>query len=118
MADENKETAEEAALRQRVEALKTKSNKLSESKQRIAELRRQEVAELKRLDEEGQEALRQLVLTKEAEAYESLPEEQRARTTLVAVYDWATHKRTSTVKDGVIDVESGRGWIIVSALDK
>lgn len=118
MADKIEETAEEAALRQRVEALKAKSNKLSDGKQRVAELSRQEVAELKRLDDEGQEALRQLVLIKEAEAYRSLPEDVRERTTIAAVYDWTTHKRTATFVDGVIDVESGRGYLIVTALDR
>jgi hypothetical protein len=118
MADETKETAEEKALRERVEALKAKSNKLSDGKQRVAELRRQEIAELKRLDEEGEEALRQLVLIKEAEAYEKLSPEDRARTTIVAVYDWPTHKRTAKFDGDAIDIESGRGYIIVTALDR
>jgi hypothetical protein len=118
MSDNVKETPEETALRQRVEALKAKSNKLSESKERIAELSRQEIAELKRLDEEGEKALRQLVLIKEAEAYASIPDDMRERTTLLAVYDWTTHKRTATFKDGAIDIESGRGILIVAALDR
>jgi hypothetical protein len=118
MADETKETAEEKALRESVEALKAKSNRLSESKQRIAELRRQQIAELKRLDEEGEQALGQFVIMKEAEAYEKLSPEQRARTTILAVYDWPTHKRTATFDGDVIDIESGRGYIIVTALDR
>lgn len=118
MAEQTKETAEETALRERVESLKAKSNKLSESKQRIAEFRRQEIAELKRLDDEGAEALRQLVLIKEAEAYESLAPDVREKTTLAAVYDWPTHKRTATFSGGAIDIESGRGYLIVAALDR
>ncbi len=118
MAKEIDETAEEKALRERVEALKAKSNKLSDGKQRIAELRRQQIAELKRLDEEGEAALRQFVLIKEAEAHEKLPPEERARTTILAVYDWPTHKRTATFNDDAIDIESGRGYIIVTALDR
>lgn len=118
MAEEIRETAEEKVLRERVEALKAKSNHLSDGKQRIAELRRQQVAELKRLDEEGERALGQFVITKEAEAYEKLSPEERARTTILAVYDWPTHKRTARVDGDEIDIESGRGYIIVTALDR
>jgi hypothetical protein len=118
MAEQAKETPEERALRERVEALKVRSNKLPASRQKIAELNRQEIAELKRLDEEGQEALRQIAHIREAEAWQKLSPEARARASVQAVYDWSTHKRTCQVSGDTVDIETGRGLIVVTALDR
>lgn len=119
MANEEKPVSPAVqAARERLAALKAKSNKLPAEEEELAELARQEIAERKRLDKEGEEALRQFVLLKEAEAWEKLPPDQRNRASVVAAYDWPTHKRTARYEGDAIKIDSGRGVMIITALDR
>jgi hypothetical protein len=94
--------------------LKGTSLKLSKARDEEAAVAAEIVAEQKRIDEEGAAALEKLANLREAEAWAKVPEAERATTRMTTVIDWSTHKRT--MKGG--DIESGRGIIIVKALDR
>lgn len=94
--------------------LKGTSLKLAKARDEEATIAAEIVAEQKRLDDEGAEALEKLASMREAEAWAKIPESERAVTCITAVIDWSTHKRT--MRGG--DIESGRGIIVVKALDK
>jgi hypothetical protein len=104
--DKKAESAAVKAARERVEALKAQSNKLDDETAALAELARAEVAELKRLDREGDEAHVQRAYLAQSEAWSKLSPEQQRTTVVECVRDYPTHKRT------------GRGIIVVSALDR
>jgi hypothetical protein len=94
--------------------LKGTSLKLAKVRDDEAEIAAAIVTEQKRLDDEGADSLRKLALLREAEAWAKLPEGERGHARITAVIDWSTHKRTMTGGD----IESGRGIIVVRALDK
>lgn len=94
--------------------LKGTSFKLSKARDEEATIAAEIVAEQKRIDEDGAAALEKLANLREAEAWAKVPEAERAITRMTTVIDWSTHKRT--MKGG--DIESGRGIIIVKALDR
>lgn len=99
------ETPAVKAARERFEALKGKSNKMSEDRAELARYSELENTERKRLDDEGQEALKQEAHIREAEAWAALSPDVQARTSIECVYDWTTHKVT------------GRGIIVFHQLD-
>lgn len=94
--------------------LKGTSLKLSKAREEEATIAAEIVAEQKRIDDEGAAALAKLADLREAEAWAKIPESERELTRITTVIDWSTHKRT--MKSG--DIESGRGVIVVRALDK
>ena len=101
-------------MRAQLAALKKTSNKLSDVRDEEATISGEIVAEHERLDEEGRAALDKLALIREAEAWAKIPEADRANTMIRCVADWPTHKRT--MKSG--DIESGRGIIVVTSLER
>jgi len=101
-------------MKAQLAALKKTNNKLPDARADEAELAASIVAEQARLDDEGREALRKLAQIREAEAWAKIPESERAHTSITCVIDWPTHKRT--MRPG--DIESGRGLIVVTSLDR
>jgi hypothetical protein len=101
-------------MRKELARLKGTSLKLSPARDEEATIAAEIVAEQKRIDDEGAAALEKLASLREAEAWASVPEAERAITRITAVIDWSTHKRT--MRGG--DIESGRGILVVKALGK
>lgn len=101
-------------MKAQLAVLKKTSNKMPESRSDEADVAAEIVAEQARLDAEGREALRKLALIREAEAWAKISEADRPRTMITCVIDWPTHKRTMTPGD----IDSGRGIIIVTALER
>lgn len=106
MSEQREESEAVKAARARVAQLKAQSNKLDPDTKALAELAREEIAEIERLDEEGAEALKARAFLAQSEAIAKLTPEQRATLSVEAVCDWPTHKRT------------GRGLIVVTSLDR
>lgn len=100
-------------MKAQLAALKSRSFVLSKEKQEEAAIAKEIVAEQERLDEEGQKALDQIALMREAEARAALPADLKDTTIVCAVVDWPTHKRT--MRPG--DIESGLGVMVVRSLD-
>lgn len=101
-------------MKARLDKLRGTSLRLSADRKEEAQIAAEIVAEEERIDKEGREAVREIALLRQAEAIAALPESERAHTITEAVIDWPTHKRT--MRPG--DIESGRGIIVVRALDK
>lgn len=106
MSDQKVESTAVKAARERVEALRTHSNKLPEERTDLALYSQQEIEQRNRLDVEGADALRQEAYIAEAEAWASIPPDQQALASVQAVYDWPTHKRT------------GRGLLVVTSIGR
>jgi len=92
--------------RAKLAALRAKSNKLSSEQEQLAEIAGEILAQQRRLDKEGEESLRQRAWLEEQAAWERIPDAQRPTASVACIYDYPTDKRT------------GRGIIVVTALDR
>lgn len=94
-----------AAAKERLDELKKRSNKLGGDREILAKIAEEQIAEERRLEREGEEALRQMACLEEMSARAKLPSDRRELDTIISIRDYPTQRRT------------GRGLIVVRALD-
>lgn len=100
-------------MKARLERLKKTKYELPPDAEEEAALAKLIVEQERRIDEEGQEALRKLATMHEARVVAALAESSQGNASVRCVYDWPTHKRTMAGGD----ITTGRGILIVTAPD-